>query len=195
MKIDIYTHIIPKNFWRVVREKIGNDTLESLEALDNLSSIGGKLLIQDNDFLQGLSGLDNIQASSITDLEIFDNDMLSYCEVQSICDYLLSPGGTVKIQNNADGCDSREEVEAGCEYVIAPQDKGITDITIHPNPAKEKIFITNNSAIIIQRVNVFNQSGQQVMEVNSGFESLSLSTLSRGIHFLQIESDNSIYWL
>lgn len=103
---------------------IGNSSLMDLMGLINLSSIGGDLRIGDlyggnpgNPLLISLSGLDNINPASIDGLFIINNAILSSCEVQSICNYLISPGGIVEIQYNADGCNSIVEVEGACSAV------------------------------------------------------------------------------
>jgi hypothetical protein len=124
-----------------------NSTLTSLTGLDNLTSIGSHLVIQNsqaltnltgleglaaiggtlliggsftwsgNPALTSLAGLDNIAAGSITKLTIANNNSLSTCEVQSICDYLVAPTGTVYIFSNATGCNSQAEVIAACETI------------------------------------------------------------------------------
>jgi len=59
--------------------------------------------IHGNPVLPSLSGLDNIEENSISDLKIHNNSLLTTCEVQSICNYLASPNGTqvsnIKIYN------------------------------------------------------------------------------------------------
>ena len=115
-----------------------NPFLESLAGLNGLSSIGGNLSIQYNPILPNLSGLnavefvggylsiynnssmttltglENIDAGSISNLSIIYNHNLSECAVQSICDYLAGPNGTIDINDNAPGCNSQEEVEEAC---------------------------------------------------------------------------------
>jgi hypothetical protein len=96
----------------------GNDALTSLTGLDNVTTIGGDLVIKNNDSLASLTGLDNIEASSIDNLYIAGNSSLSTCEVQSICDYLSSPAGTVDIHNNASGCNNSPEVANACGVTL-----------------------------------------------------------------------------
>ncbi len=84
----------------------GNHSLTSLTGLTNLVSIGGNLGISDNIVLPSLSGLDNIEARSINCITITNNNSLSTCEVQSVCDYLANPSAEVSIQENAPGCNS-----------------------------------------------------------------------------------------
>ena len=50
-------------------------------------------------------------------LIITDNENLSSCDVQSVCDYLASPNSSVSILWNAPGCNSQQEVEEACGNV------------------------------------------------------------------------------
>ncbi len=93
-----------------------NSVLTNLTGLNNLTSIGGDLRIRFNSVLSGLAGLDNIEAETIANIYISDNPLLQYCDVQSICDYLLSPNGAVYFSSNAVGCNSEEEVLTACDY-------------------------------------------------------------------------------
>ena len=97
----------------------GNLALTSLSGLDNVTSIGGKLYIYYNNALTSLSGLENIDAGSITNLYIHENNTLSTCEVQSICDYLVSPNGAVGIHSNASGCNNPVEVANACGFTLS----------------------------------------------------------------------------
>ena len=64
--------------------------------------------------INGLSGIENINSGSIEDLEIDHNYLLAECDVQSICNYLAGPNGTLEIHDNANSCNSQEEVEEAC---------------------------------------------------------------------------------
>ena len=96
-----------------------NNALTSLTGLDNVTTIGGNLEIRWNDALTSLSGLDNIDAGSIDDLYIYDNISLAICEVESICNYLANPNGTVIIHSNASGCNNPPEVANGCGITLS----------------------------------------------------------------------------
>ena len=97
-----------------------NDSLQHLNHLSKLSTIGGYgyLIISENGRLTSLHGLDNINPNSIKYLSIKDNPLLSTCEVHSICNYLANPD-FVKIEGNASGCASRNEVVEACESTFA----------------------------------------------------------------------------
>ena len=97
---------------------INNGALTSLTGLNNVTSIGGSLRIEYNDAMISLTGLDNIDAESIVHLNIFNNYSLSTCEVQSICNYLADPNGTINIFGNATGCNNPPEVANACGITL-----------------------------------------------------------------------------
>ena len=92
----------------------GNDQLHNLAGLENLTSLGDYIEIQLNDDLSSLTGIENINAGTIGNLTIQNNPSLNNCAVQSICDYLVTPNGTIEIENNAPGCNSPSEVQEAC---------------------------------------------------------------------------------
>jgi len=96
----------------------GNAVLKSLSGFEGLKTLGGSLTISYNDNLTDLSGLDHINAATIGNIAIYNNISLTHCEVQSICDYLADPNGTIDISENATGCNSQAEVENACGIVL-----------------------------------------------------------------------------
>lgn len=76
------------------------------------------MIINSNQSLTNLYGLDNIAAGSISGLNISANSSLSNCQAQSICNYLAAPNGVVDIFGNAAGCNSPPEVAGNCGITI-----------------------------------------------------------------------------
>lgn len=112
---------------------IENNSLTNITALHNLNSINSWLNIRSNNSLTSLDGLENIDSESIDALTIYSNVLLSFCEVQSICEYLVNANGIVEIHDNATGCNSQQEVEGACASSI--NEYGIIyEITTTPNP-------------------------------------------------------------
>ena len=95
------------------------DSITNLSGLDNLTSIGGDIWIQYNDDLTDLTGIGNIEAGSINNLYIRYNYSLSDCNIQSICNYLPGPNGTVNIHENAPGCDNPSQVANNCGFILS----------------------------------------------------------------------------
>nr|NQU88899.1 hypothetical protein [Bacteroidota bacterium] len=95
-------------------QSAGNPSLTSITGLEGLTSIEGDIEIQGNLSLKSLTGLENIEATTIENIIIRYNDSLSYCEVQSVCNYLSDPGGVVEIYGNATGCNDPAEIANAC---------------------------------------------------------------------------------
>ena len=91
--------------------------ISNLNGLSVVTSIGGYLSFSRNAALTSLTGLDSLDAGSIANLSIKYNTLLSTCAIQSICDYLVSPNGTIEIRYNSPGCNSQQEVEEACANV------------------------------------------------------------------------------
>ena len=168
-------------------EIFGNEVLTSLSGLENLTSIGGDLSIRSNDVLTSLSGLDNIDAGTINNLHIYYNTLLSTCEVQSVCDYIVSPNGTIVIHDNATGCNTQEEVEAACG-VWVPDFNFESGISIYPNPAKDILIISNDEGITIEEVVIYNQIGKKVFEEVLVNNTLDVTNLPRGMYVVELKS-------
>ncbi len=176
----------------------GNDALTSLTGLNNVTSIGGGLDIRGNDALASLVGLENIDAGSITGLYIHNNDLLTICEVQSICDYLAAPNGNIEIYDNAPGCNSPEEVDAACATVHTEHIVFNNEIILAPNPFSEqtelRIAKTNKGPIDICIFNIFgiclrSWHFENTSAVQTQF-SLDMHGIPPGIYFCRIQIGN-----
>ncbi|MCK4407656.1 MAG: T9SS type A sorting domain-containing protein [Bacteroidales bacterium] len=168
-----------------------NDALTSLTGLNNVTSIGGTLGIVWNNALTSLTGLENIDAASIIDLDIYNNNSLSTCEVQSVCDYLASPNGDIEIHDNAIGCNSQEEVEDACHTIGVPDINAQFEFIIYPNPAKRELFISSKSGVKINEVNIYNQLGQKRLQQTRTTNKIDISTLGQGMYVIEIVSNKS----
>jgi len=164
----------------------GNHSLTSLTGLSNLVSIEGALGVHDNIVLTSLSGLDNIEAGSINVINITINNLLSTCEVQSICDYLASPNSFVYIHDNAPGCNSQAEVEAACEAVWVPEINDEPEFSIYPNPAVNELFISCENEAVIKQVTIYNQVGQMVLSETCIADAIDVSTLPAGMYVIEV---------
>ena len=63
---------------------------------------------------------------------------------------------------------------------------------VYPNPATSSVSILNNTDTIIQKVRISDINGRVVMQYDSNFENLNVSTLTKGIYVLTIEGQNAI---
>jgi len=90
-----------------------NYAMESLTGLENLSSINGRIRIVDNNILNDLTAIDNLDHTSIQSIWIIDNQNLSACNTNLICNY-LDAGGNSTVSGNAPGCIDIGEIQASC---------------------------------------------------------------------------------
>ena len=166
-----------------------NEVLTSLTGLENLNSIGGNLRIYKNISLTSLSGLDSIDAGSIGGLYIYENTLLSNCDVYSICEFLVAPNGNISIQNNASGCNNFDQVEAAC--YLGVDDLKTTSFTLYPNPTSKELFISSKNNTSINEIIIYNQLGQNVLHQNRVDYSIDVSMLEPGIYVIELVSGNS----
>lgn len=178
----------------------GNSSLTSMTGLDNVSSIGGYLEIYSNDALLSLIGLDNVDAASILwHLYISNNNSLSTCEAQSVCEYLAGPGADAQIYNNAPGCNSVQEVEDACWTAI--EDIGsINNFAVSPNPFDDQTIIEfNMSESGFVKLSVIDYTGSEIQKLLSkripaGIHQFEWKAdrLPSGTYFLRLELDRTI---
>jgi hypothetical protein len=178
----------------------GNHYLYNLTGLENMTSIGGILMIENNYSLASLSGIDNINAGSITYLHVSGNYSLSNCEVESICDYAASPGGSIWIVGNAPGCNSPEEVIAACAVGVDEPAVGSrqSSVVSYPNPtsgtADFRLQISDFGKVSLK---IYNAQGQTVAvvldeEIPAGEHIIRFdaSELPAGIYFYRLTTDD-----
>ena len=164
---------------------INNPALTSLSGLDNLT-FAYALNISENDALTSLSGLENVAIESLWILSIFDNTVLSDCDIQNICDYIVKPNAMINIYDNATGCNSQQEVEEACLTNTKDISANKNNIIISPNPASKTITILNSSKAKITEVTIFNQTGQIVLQKKAPINTIDISTLQAGLYFVEV---------
>ncbi len=172
----------------------GNHFLVNIQALDSLQTIGGNLVIEQNSSLPSLEGLGNIAESSIDNLYIDMNYSLTTCEVQSICDYLGSPNGTVTIHDNQAGCNDPQEVMSACIFAGETQVEETDMIQLFPNPVKDFIVIEGRlEKPDVLKINIQNAEGSTVKYFNlnqlpagSFHEVLDLTGLESGYYTIRM---------
>ena len=177
-----------------------NLALTNLLGLENLTSIDGTLYIWWNKALTSLQGLDNIDGASIESLSIYSNSLLCTCDVRSICDYLLVPGGSTFIENNAYGCNSQAEVKAACGDTLLISEIHLIDgLVVYPNPFTTSTTLCYNldkpSTVTIS---IFNPQGQLIEKIEQerpkGEQKVQWNAdgLPVGLYYAVLRSDDGV---
>jgi len=164
-----------------------NENLISIMNLCNLTNVGGSIQIALNEYLTSLTGLDNINPGSMTDLSIYQNFSLSTCDVQSICEYLAAPIGTIEIHDNAIGCNSPEEVVIHC-LTSTPESTGDGTVILSPNPATTFITLTAPGDLPIEQAIVYNHLGQKVLTAKPVNNTVDVSGLKAGMYLIEVST-------
>jgi hypothetical protein len=171
-----------------------NDTLTSLTALNHLASINGYLQVDFNNALKSLIGLDSIGFESITNLEIYHNDSLSNCSVQSICNFLLT-GRRVQIYSNKTGCNSPQEVFNNCPYDLNVQNiTSNNTFSLYPNPTSNLVTIETAVAPVISQLSIMNLNGQAVLthQISEPKTTIDISNLPSGVYFVRVTNERTV---
>ena len=144
-------------------------------------------------------GLGNINPNSISDLSIYNNSQLAECDILSICEYLITPGGIIEIFNNASGCNSQQEVQEDCLTEIMELTNKI-HCAISPNPCLNKVIIRISNigkqtmsldlvqvsgVCVKQLINEVKQPGNYEMIID-------LNDFPKGVYILIIKTNNEL---
>lgn len=194
---------------------IGLSSLESLESLSNLEFVRITFFITGLPKLTDLKGLENLV--SITrdfvirscenlenlnhlnpDLEIGDelyltfNKQLQYCTSEAICNH-LSENRPAIINNNADQCNSRQEILDACtSTTLIENNRPNIQHNFHVNP------IPSNGSLNLSydfpqqhsyKLIIFNSAGQRIKSI---FPLPNTIQLTAGIYFLVVQNEENI---
>ena len=165
-----------------------NDLLQHLDDLSGITSIGGDLTVFFNNEIRDISGLQNIDATTITNLLIRGNPQLSACAIESVCNYLTIDTNTATIAENGTGCESREAVEMAC--VVSTDTPVAAKTSVYPNPSTGQVFL---KGITAERVEVFSAQGQRVASFVLPGGALDISHLPSGVYVLQMYTTKGNY--
>ena len=108
-----------------------NAVLTSLSQLGSITTIGGEIQVFNNTILSSLNGLHNIDPTTITNLQVTDNNNLAICGLSNICTYLAN-GGPSTISGNTTSCEDLMAVQLSClaGEIIVTSVESIQDITV-----------------------------------------------------------------
>ena len=112
-----------QNLWHV---ELGVTITDNPNLL-NLNGMSGVtyttfIEIANNNALTSLSGFENFDPADVMQINIYDNALLSICNVSPICSY-LQLGGDNYIVNNAAGCADDQDILGNCNLVLQGSDK------------------------------------------------------------------------
>lgn len=172
----------------------GNPVLSDISGLSQLATIGDQLEVSYNGNLESLSGLDNIAPGSMNGLFIYQNPLLSNCEVASVCGYLAAPGGELYISDNAFGCSSVEEVSDACLIIADQTLNNPVRFTLFPNPAEREIVVELDLESENIMLEIMNMQGAVMLRegVLSGRNRVDVTRLATGLYLVRLSAPGLI---
>ena len=176
-----------------------NPVLTNLSALLNLTTFNvvpipnrPTINISNNNALSSLTGLDNINGSTIGNVTLQNNSNLTLCAIESFCEKITfdtSLLGFTQVNNNATNCNSADDINSGC-LVLSIEENDSNTILLYPNPANSVINVSNSadySEIIIS-----DMLGRIRIKKISYNGTIDVSDLEKGIYLVQAKIENRI---
>ena len=120
-----------------------NSVLTSFTGLENITTLNGSIYINNNVNLQSIAGLSGIDPTTITDLTIYNNENLTICNQQNICNYLYS-GGTNNINYNGANCSNFDDLILICNETYKNEINGNVSIDIINSDCSDTTHKLNN---------------------------------------------------
>lgn len=177
----------------------GNNSLENFSGLNNLNSVNGYIDIHSHEALVSVIGLENIEAGTIESLYLYNNNSLNYCHINSVCNYLVTPIGEIQIHDNAQGCNSIEEVEEAC-WTSVDEIVVVEHFSISPNPnsgSSNLRFKINEQGLVI--CDLYEISGVKIKTLLNENRSpgtyemeIDLSDIPAGVYFCVLKTNQGI---
>ena len=73
------------------------------------------------------------------------------------------------------------------DFPLSVIDNTLTSIKIYPNPTSDQLFIFSENTVI-ERFTIFSLTGKKILEALNENNSIDVSTLSKGIYFIELSS-------
>ncbi|MEL6810595.1 MAG: T9SS type A sorting domain-containing protein [Bacteroidota bacterium] len=161
-----------------------NDGLLSFEGLNALRIIGRNLDINENDSLNSIDALAGVEPNPFSSrLTISENPNLPFCSIEVICANISDQSLFIFIENNANGCNSVEQIEQGCLLNI--NEANIITLKIFPNPTQNVINFESYEEIDL--IQIHDISGKLILE--SSTRTIDVSKMTSGIYIARILID------
>jgi hypothetical protein len=161
-----------------------NPKMLNVDGLESLEIIRGNFTVKDNDLLASLESLLSIN-SVYGDIDISSNPMLALCSSEGLCNIIRNLDNGLWINNNAEGCNSSEEILAYCiEELLVQNEK---QLYIYPNPTRDYLSISDPGNFGEIRIRMVDFSGYPVQScILNGSDEIDISFLKSGIYFLEL---------
>ena len=166
-----------------------NENLETLQGIESLQYIEERLFIDSNPNLTIIKALDYMEfPSGINEVVIINNISLQICDTDFICSILDDTNVSKGFFNNAEGCNSIEELEDSCALTFLDL---FSPIVIFPNPVSDSFTISMDENMKLINSQIYTALGELIFETKNS--DISLSSLNTGIYRVKIITDKGVF--
>lgn len=102
------------------------------------------------------------------------------------------PDASVLIQDNASGCNSRDEVEYACLVGEYPEFVSDSKISIYPNPANNSFNFSSTNTFVLE-LNIYNLLGRKVLTEIYPENTINVSSINSGVYIVEFVSSHSSF--
>ncbi len=135
------------------------------------------------DFGPCLCGTCNNPPQSHVDLE---NDYFEYFSPTLEYQYLLNTNPSTNVSSLMLFAFPGHELVYSTEQ-LSVQENTSADFKIYPNPVSDQLFISSEN-LQIENINIYSMSGKEIMNFETNEKAFDVSTLSKGIYFIEVTS-------
>lgn len=164
-----------------------NEKLQKIDGFERLKIVNGAIKIVNNIELTAITAFDAVNIDSLDFLEIRNNDKLTACKTEFICNYISEKPDFAGIYFNAGDCLNLDILKIAC-LVSTNEIDGILKLTISPSLVTDFISITgddqNSEGFLYQIISVDGKTFKKG-SISLG-EDVQVSDLSPGMYFLKI---------
>ncbi|MEM7185734.1 MAG: T9SS type A sorting domain-containing protein [Bacteroidota bacterium] len=166
-----------------------NGSLQDLSGLENLTVINGALRIRSNASLISIDALYSLESVSSL-VEIRSNQSLSECAIPFICENLSNPDLEFVVENNANNCNSTQEIESACLLSISDNERN-NRITFYPNPVKKNLYLVPNENHVFEEIVVYSMPGDHILLTDQRI--VDISHVAKGIYLVEVKTNQGTY--
>lgn len=167
-----------------------NNQLQSLAGLDSIIHVRDFLRINRNNNLTDIQALNKLNNNSLVEeasprLIIRNNNLLSICHIDPICYLIAEQYEDLRIEDNADGCSSVNEIEEMCMVSVNNPAPHSSNLRCYPNPSDGTIYVEIiGGGGLPSSVNLYTAQGELLSSMSAS-TSLDLSVQRKGIYILE----------
>lgn len=143
--------------------------------------------------IRDISGFRNIDYDYLQSLTITHCPELSICEYKPICDFLKQTNSESNIHDNAEGCNSREEILEACMIVRTQEELFENHLSIYPNPSTGLIYLDTEDDLQFVEYEIFDISGRTVNIGILAGNRIDLTNLGNGMYIVTLYGKDRIY--